>query len=216
MTRALLAFALALLAAGGPAALHAQAGKQVKVSLDFQQSGTQSRDAVQGSGRVIITERGGARPSGRVGVQSSERRVTETRGIFTIVQDGGESTLLVASSVPYQQVTLYRDWLTGAGLLASSVQWRDVGTALKVRATILPGSQVRVRVTPSISWFSADAAGAIAVAQAATELVVPSGRPVQIGGATTAVHELTRQILGVGRSQNVSETLMTLTATVLD
>jgi hypothetical protein len=216
MTRALLALAFAVLAAAWPVALPAQTGKPVKVNLDFRQSGTPSREGVQGSGRVIITERGGARPSGRVGVQSSERRVTETRGIFTIVQDGSESTLLVATSVPYPQVAFYRDYLTGAGLLASSVQFRDVGTALKVRATILPGNQVRVRVTPSISWFSADAAGAIEVAAASTELVVPSGRPVQIGGATTAMHELTRQILGVGQSQSASETLMTLTATVLD
>ena len=215
MTRTLLALTLALLAAGWPVAPAAQTGKQVRVSLDVHQSGVQSREGVQGSGRVIITERG-ARPSGKVGVESGERRVTQTTGIFTIVQDGGESTLLVASSVPYPQVTFYRDWLTGAGLVASSVQFRDVGTSLKVRATVLPGKQVRVRVTPSLSWFSADSAGVIEVAQAAMEVVVPSGRPVQIGGATTAVHELTRQILGVVQRQSTSETLLTLTATVLD
>ena len=89
--------------------------------------------------------------------------MTQTQGIFTVVQDGGESTLLVATQVPYSQVTLYRDWLTGAGLVASSVQFKDVGTSLKVRATILPGNQVRVRVTPSVSWFSADTAGSIEV-----------------------------------------------------
>ncbi len=216
MTRVLLSLVLFLLAAGGPAPLAAQSGKQVKVSFDFRQSGTQSRDAVQGGGRVIITERGSARPSGRVGVESSERRVTQTRGIFTLVQDGGESTLLVASQVPYTQVTFYRDWLTGAGLLATSIQFRDVGTSLKVRALILPRDQVRVRVTPSISWFSTDSAGTIEVNEASTELVVPNGRPVQIGGATTAMHDLTRQLLGVGQSQSASETLMTLTATVLE
>ncbi len=214
-TRALPAVALALLAVAWPVAIAAQTGKQVKVTLDVRRSGTQSRDAVQGGGRVIITERG-ARPSGKVGVESGERRVTQTTGLFTIVQDGGESTLLVASSVPYQQVMFYRDWLTGAGLVASSVEWRDVGTSLKVRATVLPGNQLRVRVMPSISWFSAESAGVIEVIQAATELVVTNGRPVVIGGATTSVHELTRQILGGGLRQSGGETLLTLTATVLD
>lgn len=214
VTRALLAVTL-VLAVGWPAAVPAQSGKPVRVTLDVRRSGVQTRDAIQGSGRVIITEHG-ARPSGKVGVESGERRVTQTTGIFTIVQDGGESTLLVASSVPYAQVTFYRDWLTGAGLVATSVQFRDVGTALKVRATVLPGKQVRVRVTPSLSWSSADSAGVIEVARAAMDLVVTSGRPVQIGGATTAVHELTRQILGVGQRQSTSETLLTLTATVLD
>ncbi len=201
---------------GMPSPLLAQSGKQVQVSLDFHQSGTQSRAAVQGSPRVIIPDRGSLRPSGRVGVESTEQRVTRTRGIFTIVQDGGEATLLVASQLPYQQVTFYRDFLTGAGLVASSVQFREVGTALKVRATVLPGGQVKVRVTPSISWFSGDSSGIVEVATASTELIVPNGRPVQLGGAAGALSELTRQILGAGQSQSTSETLMMLTATILD
>ena len=207
---------LVALVSGMPGSGQAQSARQVKVSFDFHQSGSQSRDAVQGSGRVIITDRGSARPSGRVGVESTERKVTRTTGIFTIVQDGGESTLLVATQVPYQQVTLYRDYLTGAGLLANSVQFKDVGTSLKVRARILPGGLVSLRVTPSISWFSGDRAGSVEVNAASTELVVPNGRPVQMGGATTAVHELTRQILGFSASQSAGETLLTLTATVLD
>jgi len=211
-----LTLVLAALVSGMPGPAAAQGGKQVKVSFDFRQSGVQSRDAVQGGGRVIITDRGSVRPSGRAGVESTERRVTQTHGIFTVVQDGGESTLLVATQVPYSQVTFYRDWLTGAGLVASSVQFKDVGTSLKVRATILPGNQVRVRVTPSVSWFSADTAGSIEVTQASTEVVVPNGRPVQIGGATTKLHEVTRQILGFSARQSAGETLMTLTATVLD
>jgi hypothetical protein len=215
-TRAPVALMLALLAAGWPVVAPAQSGTTVRVSLDAQQSGAQSREGLRGSGRVVIPERGGTRPSGKVGVESSERRVTQTTGIFTLVQDGGESTLVVASSVPYQQAVFYRDWLTRAGMLASSVQWRDVGTSLKVRATVLPRKQVRVRVTPALSWFSAEAAGVIEVAQAAVELVVTSGQPVQIGGARTTLHELTREILGVGRRESTSETRLTLTATVLD
>jgi hypothetical protein len=214
--RVLAPLTLALLAAGWPVVAPAQSGKTVRVSLDAQQSGAQSREGVRGSGRVVIGERGGARPSGKVGVESSERRVTQTTGIFTIVQDGGESTLVVASSVPSQHVTFYRDWLTRAGMLASSVQWRDVGTSLKVRATVLPARRVRVGVTPAISWFSAEAAGVIEVTQASVELVVTSGQPVQIGGARTTLHELTREILGVGQRQSTSETRLTLTATVLD
>ncbi len=201
---------------GMPGAGLAQSARQVKVNFDFRQSGSQSRDAVQGSGRVIITDRGSARPSGRVGVESAERKVTRTTGIFTVVQDGGESTLLVATQVPYQQVTLYRDYLTGAGLLASSVQFKDVGTSLKVRARILPGGLVSLRVTPSISWLSGDTAGTIEVNEASTELVVPNGRAVVMGGSSTRMHELTRQILGVSASQSAGETLMTLTATILD
>jgi len=214
MRRAVTILVLLVLVPAGR--LHAQGVKQVKVTFDFRQASTQSRDAVQGGGRVTITERGAARPSGRVGVESTERKVTQTTSMFPIVQDGGESTLLVASQVPYAQVTYYRDYLTGAGYLTPGVRFRDVGTSLTVRATVLSGNQVKVRVTPTISWFAADRSGVTEVANASTELIVPNGRPVVMGGSVTTLNELTRRILGLAVSRGGSETLMTLTATVLE
>jgi Bacterial type II and III secretion system protein len=204
---------LLVMGAGSHGAAAAQSGKQVMVSFEFRQTSTQNRDAVDGSGRVIITDRG-ARSSGRVGVDSTQRRVQTSTGMFTIVQDGGESTLLVASQIPYSQVTYYRDYLTGAGYVTTGVQFKDVGTSLKVGAAILPGNQVKVRLTPTISWFSADRSGVIEVNEASTELVVPSGRPVMLGGATTQTHELTRRILGYRASDTATETTMALTATI--
>jgi len=214
MTSVLPLVLFAVLLAGWPGSVAAQGGKQVKVVFEFRQSATQSRDAVEGSGRVVITDRGGTRSSGRVGVDSAQRRTQTSTGIFTLVQDGGESTLLVASQVPYPHVSFYRDYLTGAGHVATGVQFKDVGTSLKVGATVLAGNQVRVRLTPTISWFSGDKSGAIEVTEASTELVVPNGRPVVLGGATTQTHVLTRRILGYRASERESETLMALTATV--
>ena len=94
----------------------AQSGKQVKVSVEFRRSSTQSRDAADGSGRVIITDGGGSRGAGQVAVDSTRRRVQTSTAIFTLVQDGGESTMLVASQIPYPQVAYYHDYLTGAGI----------------------------------------------------------------------------------------------------
>jgi len=214
MTSGLARFLLVVLLAGWSSHVVAQSGKQVKVVFEFRQTGTQSRDAIDGSGRVVITDRGDTRSSGRVGVDSTQRRVRTSTSIFTIVQDGGESTLVVASQVPYPHVSFYRDYLTGAGHVATGVQFKDVGTSLKVGATVLAGNQVRVRLTPTISWFSADKAGVIEVTEASTELVVPSGRPIVLGGATTKTHELTRRILGYRANESASETLMALTATI--
>lgn len=198
---------------GGWLPVAAQSSKQVKVLFEFRQSSTQSRGAVDGSGQVVITDRG-ARSMGGVAVDSTQRRTQSSTGIFTLVQDGGESTLIVASQVPYPQVAFYRDYLTGAGYAVSGVEFKDVGTSLKVGATVLPGNQVRVRLTPTISWFSADRSGVIEATEASTTLVVPSGQPVVLGGATTRTHELTRRILGYRASESGSEILMTLTATV--
>jgi hypothetical protein len=213
VTIALPALALLVVLLGGWLPVSAQSAKQVKVLFEFRQSATQSRSSVDGSGRVVITDRGG-RTSGGVAVDSTQRRTQTSTGIFTLVQDGGESTLMVASQVPYPQVAFYRDYLTGAGYAVSGVEFKDVGTSLKVGVTVLPGNQVMVRLTPTISWFSADRSGVIEATEASTTLVVPSGQPVVLGGAITRTHELTRRILGYRASESGSETLLTLTATV--
>jgi hypothetical protein len=208
MLPALLA-AAALVAA--PAA--GQTPRQIRVDVQFRQTGTQSRDAAGAAGGVTVTPRGSVRPRGGVGAGSSETRVQQSTGIFTLVQDGGESTLTVASQVPYPQVAFYRDYASGAGYVAAGVVFRDVGTALKVRASLLPGDRIRVRLTPTISYFSADGSGTIEFTEATTDLIVPNGRAVLLAGSTTDTHAVTRQILGVARDQSTSETTVILTAT---
>ena len=207
-------FLMTVVIAVWPGAVQAQGTKLVKVAVEFRQVGTQSGETVQGGGRVIITEKGSVRPKGGAAVDSRQTRVTSSTGIFTVVRDGGESTLSVATQVPYPQVAFFKDYATGAGYVATGVAFKDVGTSLKVRATILPGNQVRVSLTPTISHFSADGSGTIEFTEAATELVVPSGRPVVLGGATTQMHEVTRQILGFHLKQGGSETTVVLIATV--
>jgi len=204
---AILVFSLA-------ATLHAQSRQQIKVLVKFQQSENQSREAVQGSGSVIITRKGNMQPSGRLGATDRQTTVQRSTGIFTLVQDGGESILTVATRVPYQQVLFYRDYVTGAGYVASSVAFNEVGTSLRVSARVVPGNQVHVRLTPRISYFSPDRSAAVDVTEAATELIVPNGQPVSLGGATTQMHQLTRQILGFSERQSASETSVVLTATV--
>jgi hypothetical protein len=197
-----------------PPALLAQVGQQVKVSVEFQQTGSHSEQAVAGSGSVVITKRGSVQPSGRLGARNRQSTVKRSTAIFTLVQDGGESILNVARKIPYQQVAFYRDYATGAGYIAGSVVFHEVGTSLKVGATILPGNQVSVRLTPRISYFSPDRSGAIDFTEASTELVVPSGQPVSLGGTTTAMHDVTRRILGFGDRSSMSETNLFLTATI--
>jgi len=212
MTLTLRWLALLMLALSS-ASVAAQSLRQIRVAVDFRQSVEQSRDAVQGGGSVIITERGSVRPRAGVGGESTERRVRRSSGIFTLVQDGGESVLTVATQIPVQQVAFYRDYATGAGHLATGVTFRDVGTSLKVQASLVAGNQIRVRLTPRISYVSPDGSGAVEFTEAATELVVPSGRPVVLGGSTSETHAVLRQMLGVARERSAGEATVVLTAT---
>jgi len=211
MTRTL----FVLLAAAGVAAVPAagQTQRQIRVDVQFRQTATQSRNTAGAAGGVIVSPRGGLRPRGGVGAGSTETRVQQSTGIFTLVQDGGESILTVASQVPYPQVSFYRDYASGAGYIASGVAFRDVGTALKVRASLLPGDRIRVRLTPTISYVSADGSGTIEFTEATTDVIVPNGHAVLLAGSSTDTHAITRQILGLAREQSTSETTVVLTAT---
>src|SRR5438093_12308039 len=166
----------------------AQTSRQIRVDVQFRQTGTAQRDAAGAAGGVIVTERGGVRPRGSAGAGSTETRVQRSTGIFTLVQDGGESGLTMASQVPYAHVAFYRDYATGAGYVATGVAFRDVGTALRVRSSLLPDDRIRVRLTPTLSYVSADRSGAIDFTEATSGVIAPSRRAVRLAAARTGPH----------------------------
>ena len=212
MTRLLVLALAALITLPAPPAA-AQTPGNVRVTVELRQTSASSRDAAGAGGRVVITERGGVRTRVRGGAESTEVRSRGTSGMFTLVQDGGEATLVVATQVPYPELSFYRDYATGHRHIASGVVFRDVGTSLRVRAHVLPDRRIRVRLTPSISWFSADGAGTIEFVEAATEVVVPNGQPVLLAGSTSDTHTVTRRMLGLDQQRASGETSVVLTAT---
>jgi len=62
------------------------------------------------------------------------------------------------------------------------IVFNDVGTSLRVNAASLPDGQIKLRLTPRISYFSVERPGAIDFTEAATELIVPNGQSVSLGG----------------------------------
>ena len=196
-----------------PGKLYPQRAPHVKVLLESQQFSNFDRGSAHASGSVVM-RRDRVRPSGRLSALENESRVQRSTGIFTLVRDGGESILTVASRVPYEQVVFYRDYLTGSGYVARNVAFNDVGTSLKVSAMILPDNQVSLRLTPRISYFSPERSGAIDLIEEQTELIVPNGQPVSLGGSATKLHEITRHIFGFSNRMSTSEVNLIVTATI--
>ncbi|HET7394264.1 MAG TPA: hypothetical protein VFK25_10770 [Candidatus Binatia bacterium] len=191
----------------------AQSPRHIKVLVDSRQQATGNQDEVQGSGSIII-HRGGAQPSGRVTAGNRQTTVQRSSGSFTLVQDGGESILSVATRVPQSQVSFYRDYAGRVGYIDRRITFTEVGTSLRVAASALTENQIRVRLTPRISYFSAEHSGAIDFTEATTELIVSNGQPVSLGGSTSRIHEITRQILGYSERTSSSETELIITATM--
>ena len=190
-----------------------QTRRHIKVVLDSQQTENFNRDTVQGSGSVII-RRGTVNPSGRIIANDRQTTVKRSSGIFTLVLDGSESILTVATRVPQNQIGYYHNYALGIGYIESRIVFNDVGTSLRVNASTLPDGQIKLRLTPRISYFSVERPGAIDFTEAATELIVPDGQPVSLGGSTSSTHEVTRQILGYRDRASSNETNLTVTATI--
>ncbi|MGH7871840.1 MAG: hypothetical protein ACREQO_06425 [Candidatus Binatia bacterium] len=206
----LLAASLLLgLARGTPA----QTRRNIKVVLQSQQTGTGNRETLQGPSGVVI-RRGTVQPSGRIIANESRTTVQRSNGIFTLVLDGGESILSVATRVPQNQIAYYHNYATGVGYIERQILFNDVGTSVRVHAATLPDGQIKLRLTPRISYFSAERPGAIDFTEAASELIVPNGQPVSLGGSTANMHEITRQILGYRDHASSSEISLVVTATV--
>jgi len=194
--------------------VESQASRQVKVVLEFQQQGQDSRQGAQGRASGVVIQDGRARGRGGVALQDTSTRTTRSEGVFTIVQDGGTASMLVASEVPSTVVLWFRDYATGQGYAVQGTAWQRVGTTLVVSPTILPNGQIRVRLTPQVSYFSPQGNGSIEFNEAATEVIVPNGRAMRIGGATRGINQVTRQILGYREQRSASESSFILTATI--
>jgi hypothetical protein len=190
-----------------------QTRRHIKVVLDSQQTESYRREQLQGSGAVVIY-RGGTNPFGSIVANERHTTVQRKNGVFTLVLDGSESILTVATRVPQVQIGYFHNYALGAGYIERQIVFNDVGTSLRVQATSLPDGQIKVRLTPRISYLSSERPGAIDFTEAATELIVPNGQPVSLGGATSNMHQVTRQILGYGSQNSDKETEMTVTATI--
>lgn len=191
----------------------AQPRRNIKVVLESRHSGAADRDTLQGSGGVIV-RRGAASPSGSIVGGERQTTVQRSSAIFTVVSDGGESILTVATRVPRSEIAYYYDYALGARYVERRIVFQDVGTSLRVRAQILPDGQISLRLTPRISYFSAEQPGAIDFTEAATELIVPNGQPASLGGSTANLHEITRRMLGYQSRSRSDEIGLVVTATV--
>ena len=187
----------------------------VKVTVEFRQAGqsAQGGASVQGTGpggTIIRVDPKGVTGSARVQVQESQRTVRRSVGSFLIVQDGGEARLTVAEQVPevvwFQQYALRHNYITAA------VVFRQVGTFLAVRPTILPNKRIRLKVTPQISYRSDQGDGMVELVEASTEVVVQSGQPVMIGGTEGSAEVMRQFLLGYEGANRTGQVSIVLTA----
>lgn len=181
----------------------------VKVTVEFRQAGQRTQSGIAG-GTVVQVDPKGVTGSARVQVQESQRTIRQNVESFLLVQDGGEARLTVVEQVP--EIVWFQQYAHRHRYVTEAVVFRQVGTFLAVRPTILPDKRIRVKITPQISYQSDQGDGTIALVEASTEVVVPSGQPITIGG-TDGRGEVMRQfLLGYERVNQANQVSIVLTA----
>jgi Flp pilus assembly secretin CpaC len=96
--------------------------------------------------------------------------------------------------------------------VARSVRFENVGTSLKVHADVLDQRRIRLRLVPTVSYFSPDGSGAIELTDASTDLVVEDRVPVVIGGGSSQSEAVVLRILGRRSARTASESSIELVA----
>ncbi|MDD5085263.1 MAG: hypothetical protein PHE61_04370 [Candidatus Omnitrophica bacterium] len=100
-----------------------------------------------------------------------------------VVLNNHEATLFVGKRVPY--VNWFRDYLHRSGYLEATVDFRDVGTQLKVRPRIVQGNIIEVTVTPEISYETVKGYRDIKIDRLSTTVMVSDGESIILGGSAT-------------------------------
>jgi type II secretory pathway component GspD/PulD (secretin) len=158
--------------------------RNVRIDVSFI-GGGQQRDAgfaIHGSGEVVITDDDA---NGSFRIQPEIRNVlTETSRNTKqtlLVGSGKQGTLMVGKEMPYidWMVEYGRRW----GYIEGHAKWHQVGARLLVQPTVLgDGDMVHVRVVPEISGTVNHQPFHVEFARAATEVTVPNGSTIRLGG----------------------------------
>lgn len=189
----------------------------VKVTVEFRQAGQslQGGTVVQGTGpggTIVQIGPRAVRGSGQVQVQETRQLTRRSVGSFLLIQDGGEGSITVADQAP-EFAWLYQ-YALGRNYITPAVVFRNVGTSFLVRPTILPNRRIRLRITPQLSYRSDQDGGTIELVEASTELVVPSGQPISIGGSEGSAEVVRQFLLGYERVNRASQVSILLTAEI--
>jgi len=187
----------------------------VKVTVEFRQAGQRAQSGidVKGTGpggTVVQVDPKGVTGSARVQVQESQRTIRQNVESFLLVQDGGEARLTVVEQVP--EIVWFQQYAHRHSYITEAVVFRQVGTFLAVRPTLLPDKRIRVKITPQISYQSDQGDGTIALVEASTEVVVHTGQPITIGGSDGRGEVMHQFLLGYERVNQANHVSIVLTA----
>ena len=179
-----------------------QSSREQSISVTGGKSGDKWGIAVGENNKEGVDVRiGDSKASGR---QANEYIVQTTSGSTAVIFTGKE--------IPYRE--RWGRYCQGDAVCPDSISFQKVDSGMEVKA-VIAGDRANIEITPRLSYFRPDGRGGVVrYSAAATQLSVPLGQWVTIGGTDKKSAEIFREIIGGGRdSRQSSFSIMLLVET---
>ena len=190
--------------------------KNIQVNVQFATSGgSHNREiGIRPDGPIVI-HNGKVHGSFDNSFTSQSTTTRENTTQMLVAADGRSASIRVGERVPY--VT----WLTEYGgrhgyVRDIEIEWRDVGSFLRMEPTIVAPGLIRVRLTPELSGRLENGEHqSIEFTHLVTEVTVADGQTISIGGFSKDKEFSSKFLIGRGSAGNATVTGITLTPRIL-
>lgn len=187
-------------------------GKQARIRVRFDESGTRERTSVEGRARASGEDWSvsAGKPMRKDGVEVRARDQSRSRQgsseFFVTVVSGSAAYILVGQDILYTQHWL--DLTRRYARVTESVTIQRIETGFEVLPVILK-DHADIEITPRIS-HGGPGSRVVRFTEASTRLMAPIGQWVTIGGASQQSNEVIRAVLEAGRGERSSVTSISL------
>ena len=180
--------------------------EQVRIHVRFNTDASDEERAVAARGRysndnVSVVVGGKKKDGAEISVQDRGHRRSGTSSAFVVAMSGSPAFIRTGKEIPYRQGSAFFRRHAPGG---ETVVWRTAESGFEV-TPIVAGENVHLKILPRVAYDNRKDA-VIRFFEAQTELTVPFGQWVEIGGSTDRQNEIFREILsrskGGGNSVN--------------
>ena len=184
--------------------------EQVRIHVRFHTQAANHERTLEARGRVsnndLTVATGGRRQDGLdISVEDRRRRQTSSSEAFVVAMSGSPALIRTGQQIPYRRSSAF---FRRHGPRDRTVVWQNAESGFEVTPTVV-GDSVHLKIVPRIVYDGRQDA-VIRFFEAQTELTVPIGQWVEIGGAADQQNEVVKEILSRSQGGENTATSMSL------
>ena len=173
--------------------------QNIRIAVTFDEASHEGGAVADAGVRgAVVTGGGGTKGRGQVtlGAAAGSREVTQLTTQFVTTADNLPARIWVGQTVA--EPAWVFDYGCRHGWWRKETVWKDLGASLWVRPRLVSDSMISVDVYPRLA-LQGDTAHAVDVKELSTQVMVPVGGSLSLGGLDQERQEFYRRLLGVGK-----------------